>query len=244
MTILAVPLRLRLASLSILVCIPLASLQSLLVSGSPWWDLPYRRAAVVAALAAGLFVPLSVWVTSGKRWALSLAASTGTTWVAIGVLNAVHLRTFWVATFVIGLAAFWVLLVKWLNWEMSRSFLDPRSQWFHGGPESIPGLKCRFKWGDLEKDVRVCRLDRDGTFVFDSQSSLLTKEKNSKKRFRSKIELEFEYRGHRVKAVGTLMSMLGQNKGFGIRFDRTENNQDQTKKLGDFVEILIGSGHA
>lgn len=241
MKVIVTPLRLQLAASLLVFSVPLAVLQIVLLSGAPWWDLPMKRMGIASLFAAALFVPLAQWICNGKRWALGLTGLTGILWFLFSLLSALQLRSFWLEVFVIILGAYWLLLWNWLGRETGKSFFDPQMNWYHGSPERWPDLNCEIE-GEGAANFSVCRLDREGLFIFRSRMddipSAQVEDPLLKKK---KLNLVLRFKGKEFRGPALPVRALSARRGYGLRFDRI--SPDQQKDLGDFVEALKGEGY-
>jgi hypothetical protein len=250
MVVLSVPTRLRIATLAILLSIPLISLEVIIVAQAPFWKLPYKNIGYWATTFLLISVPLIVWMNSGKRWALKLCAIFGLLWIIASFWMTFHSGYPQLGFLTFLLCLYFAALLLALQYEMDRSFFNPELPWYQGLPKPIPGLKCQLF--DLRKnkeglsssisvELAVCRLDQNGTYLFcqklDSQgvsflSSLLNKRK---------LGMAFNFRGRKVEIQGTPITRLAQGSGCGIQF--IETTDDLSKDIGDFVELLKGEGY-
>src|SRR5262245_12654491 len=126
MRVVSVPGRLRLATVMIVLCVPLVALQTVLYYRAPWWNLPYGRMTLASAVALAVFLPLGGFVARGYLSAWRLAAAVSTFWLGATIWIAVGDRNFWLGVFVVALAVFWIAILTWIRMETSRSFFDPR----------------------------------------------------------------------------------------------------------------------
>lgn len=243
----SVPGRLRLATFFLFLSVPLVSLETVLVTRAPYWDLPLE-VIQFWALGVGLIVfPLIVWLNQGRRWALHLIGLFGVLWCLASCVLAVRLRSFWMAFFTVGLSFFWLSIYHWIRFEMNRSFFDPMMSWYQGLPRAIPRLSCELKViaakqesPDNQKkfDLKVTRLDQDGAFLFSERRNGLTHPLPIHKQ---KLEMTYRFDDRQVKCQGYPVRKLDMAGGIGVRF--AFMNSDQTKDLWDFVERLRGEGY-
>ncbi|MEO5969389.1 MAG: hypothetical protein ABIQ95_05640 [Bdellovibrionia bacterium] len=238
MVVLSIPTRLKLATLGLMVSVPLISLEVAIVARAPVWNLPYRNIGYWALTFALISVPLMVWIMSGKKWALSICSALVSLWILASIWMTFHIGYPQLGFFTLLLFLFFVVLLMSLKYEMGRSFFDPGLPWYQGMPKSIPGLKCR-----LEKtvDLDVCRLDQDGAFLFcpnkDSKHLALLPSLLAKRR----LEMIFYFRDRQVECQGAPILSLNQGTGAGIQF--LGATDDLSKDIGDFVELLRGEGY-
>lgn len=241
MVVISVPIRLRLAVSALLLVVPLIAIEVLIASRASWWNLPYRKMGTWAAIFALISVPLSVWISSGKKWAYALAVAISTIWVFLSAWAAIRLRYPPLGFFTIFLLFFGFLELLWLKSEMERSFFDPQMAWYQGLPKPIPGLQCKLLSGEKTLDLRVSRIDQDGVFVFSSSdggkspSPLLTFLE------KKKLEMIFNFRDRQITCQGVPTLAIGKGTGAGIQFRWV--SADLRKDIGDFVEILRGEGY-
>jgi hypothetical protein len=239
MRVILVPTRLRLAAALLFLCVPIAALETVLVTRAPWWRLPYHSIGVWSASVALICVPLAAWIMRGRKWAYWLLQLFFSTWILLNSWVALRMRFPALAFFTLFLGALFGALLAWLSHELRRSFFDPRMRWYEGSPQPLPGLSCRVAWGDRELDCRVSRLDREGAFVFREGA-----EKAPLAALRPDVrsELTFRFRGRAVRCTGLPMRVLDGDRGAGFQFDGL--GPDLRKQLGDFIESLKGEGYA
>jgi len=236
MRVISVPIRLRVVTGLMGLCIPIAALQSIVVTRAPWWQLPYRTIEIWSVAVALICIPLVIWMIRGKKWALSLCGAFAVFWCTLSAWVAYRTSNPSLGFFTLFLTLFWSGLFFWLKYEMGRSFFDPQLCWYQTLPQAIPGVKCSLQVREGERvDFRVSRLDLDGTFVFSDAKQV------SSAREKSVVEMIFTFREHEVRCHGTLIRSLQKNSGAGFQFQKM--TPDAQKKLGDFVEVLRGEGH-
>jgi hypothetical protein len=226
------------ASAFLLLSVPLAVLQVILVSRAPLWNLPRDRIGMVTLLALFIFLPLVHWLNSGRTWAIWLTALTAVSWFVVTFFSALQQVSFWMGIFVTLLGAYWVVTWSWLKFELQKSYFDPRMKWYHGSPEAISGLHAKVSEGSVSGDYRVCRFDRDGAFIFRSAKAGGEAVKKPEKR----LKAAFSFRGSEVEVEGSIIKVIGKNEGFGVRFEMVSS--DASKDIGDFIERLKGEGYA
>jgi len=244
MKVIAVPVRHRLAIAAIFFCVPLAALETLVV----------RRASLrmllsvfaekwtigVAMFCLALCLPLF----RGKRWALDLLTGGALVWLVTGAWTAIRMRHTGLGLFTIALAPVFLSLYLKLKQEMSRSFFDPMMSWYQGMPKTLPHIKCRLAWDHLDVECKVGRVDREGAFLFCTQTpegtgsglaplSSLTKKTNAR--------LTLQFREREVSCNARPMVTGREGQGAGLRF--VDIAPDAGKQLGDFIETLKGEGY-
>ena len=241
MKVLSVPVGLRVAAYSLLGCVPLVAIQTILVSRAPWWNLPYDSIGIWS-MAIGLIVfPLAVWITNGRRFALKVTAVFAGVWVFVSVILAIRTGNFWLGLFTLIQILYFGGGLTWIRRESDRSYFDPRMEWYQGSPKPIPGLECEL----LQRSLRVCRIDRDGAFVFLSprgrEGDQGRTEPLEELRPRKPLTAVFSFRDRRVECTGKPVRVLDGGRGVGIRFQ--ELGLAGRRSLGDFVELLRGEGY-
>ena len=235
MRVISVPARFRVATAFLLLCIPLAAVETIIASRAPWWKLPHQSIEIWCLVACAVIAPLAAWMSRGKRWALHLTAIFAVLWCILSVLMAVQRRNISLGFFTLMLMMFWGGLWIWLRHEMGRSFFDPELSWFQGLPKSIPGLQCHLPKGDQKTQLRVSRLDKSGAFLFSTTDPMGAVSPGQR------AELTFSFRDRQVRCWGLPIRVLERNMGAGFQFSgMTSDNQ---KELGDFVETLRGEGY-
>ncbi|MBI4925572.1 MAG: hypothetical protein HY843_06570 [Bdellovibrio sp.] len=123
-----------------------------------------------------------------------------------------------------------------LRHEKNRSFWAPPWKWYQGLPESIPHLKCEVFQGEKKEILKVCRLDAEGSFLFNNlHTSLIQLD------VRRLVELVFRFKDKKVRCRGIVKKVLHSDLGVGIQFCNI--SPDTQKELGDFVELLKGEGY-
>jgi hypothetical protein len=235
MGVTAVPLRLRLATTAILMSIPLAALETIIISRAPWWRLPLDRVLVWSIAVALLCIPQAVWISQGRRWAFWLTCSFAALWTLLSAWVALRTSNASLGFFAAFLALYYSITLSWVRREIGRSFVDPGIRWYEGLPRPIPGLDCQLVRGTHGEHYRVSRLDRDGAFIFRKSGTLEAAS------ISEPSELVFSFRGRTVSCQGTPVSALDRGDGMGFRFVGIP--ADRRKELGDFVERLRGEGH-
>lgn len=243
MVVISVPTRLRLIALALLIPIPLICLEVSIVARVPIWQLPYRNIGYWALTFTLISVPLVVWITSAKKWALHLCTVLAGFWVLVSAWMTFHIGYPQLGFFTLFLFLFFTVLLLSLKYEIGRSFFDPELPWYQGMPKPIPGLKCQLFSLQKEKSLEldVCRLDQDGAFLFCS-----TKDGKSVSLLPSllayrKVGMTFYFRDREVECQGVPVLSLGQGTGAGIQF--LGASDDLNKDIGDFVELLRGEGY-
>jgi hypothetical protein len=143
MVVLSIPTRLKFAALALLASVPLISLEVAIVARAPIWNLPYRNIGYWAFTFALISIPLIVWITSARKWALSLCTALAGLWILASIWMTFHIGYPQLGFFTLLLFLFFVVLLMFLKYEMGRSFFDPGLPWYQGMPKPIPGLRCR-----------------------------------------------------------------------------------------------------
>ena len=235
MKVISVPARFRVATGLLLLCVPLAAVETIIVSRAPWWKLPHQSIEAYSLATALLIAPLAAWMAHGKKWALNLTAVLAVFWCILSVWLSVQRRNTSLGFFTILLMIFWSGLWFWLRHEMGRSFFDPELSWFQGLPKAIPGLECHIIKGGSNEGLRVSRLDRNGAFLFSTSNPLGPVSAGQK------AELAFSFRDRQVRCWGLPIRVLERNMGAGFQFSGMSS--DSQKELGDFVETLRGEGY-
>src|SRR5258708_2744484 len=132
MKVVAVPPRLRFAVSILALCVPIAAIETIMVIRAPWWRLPLQTIEIWS-LAVGLItVPLAMWMTYGKRWAFYLTAGFGLIWCLLSAWTAIRMKNPSLGFFTLSLVFYWIGVLLWLRFEMSRSFFDPQVSWYQG----------------------------------------------------------------------------------------------------------------
>src|SRR5687768_147424 len=132
MTVLSVPGRLRAATLSLLLCVPLAAFQTIVAARAPWWRLPYKSMIVWSVAVALICFPLGAWLSYGKRWAYGLTALFGTLWLGLSAWLALRMRYPPMGFFTLFLLVYFGAVLIWIRGELARSFFDPQLPWYQG----------------------------------------------------------------------------------------------------------------
>jgi hypothetical protein len=237
MKVIFVPSRLRLATGAMALCIVLAAIEVVVVKHAPWWRLPYKSLGFWCLVTTLIVSALSVWLWRGSQWALRSTKAFAIVWSVLGVLVAIRQQNPGLGFLALLVAMYWVALYSWLRLEFGRSFFDPHMGWYQGEPQPIPGLRCQVPGADL----RVCRLDLNGAFVFggagvfNSINDILGSQKGRL------VEMTFSYKDREICCKGLPIRFLQDHSGMGLQFQ--EMSDDLRKNLGDFVELLQGEGH-
>jgi hypothetical protein len=237
MRVISVPLRLRVATALLVLCVPVAAIETIVVTRAPWWKLPYSTMQIWCAAVALICLPLAGWMAAGKRWGLSLTAIFAAVWCVLSAWVAIRNRNPSLGFFTLFLTAYWVAVIAWIRHEMGRSFFDPRLAWYQGLPKPIPALTCELVQGGARAEARVSRLDEDGVFLFlpPGIPALAPLQKAQP------VELAFRYRDREVRCRGLPVCALAADAGAGFQFQGL--TPDTRKQLADFVEMLRGEGH-
>lgn len=250
MRVTSVPSGIRRGTLLLLLSIPLAAVEVLVVSRAPWWRLPYPEMLFWSLVAASFVVPIALWLKQARPWAFSSAFALACVWTLLSGWVSIRMRRPGLAYFSIALAGYFVAVLSVFRRELSRSFLDPRIRWYQGLPRKIPGLRCHLttEFGQVAFDVS--RFDSEGAFVFRERADGPDQASRSAVAWlqgaasgSAKIpELAFVFRDREVRCKGELRRALRRGIGGGIEFKGL--SPDARKELGDFVENLRGEGYA
>ncbi len=230
-----VPVRLRLAAALLFICVPLAAFETIMVTHSPWWRLPYQSMVIWSSAVLLICCALVAWLVRGNRWALRMTTTFFSVWLALNVWIAVRTHNPALGYLTLLLLGLFGMMTFWLSREISRSFFDPQTQWYQGLPKPLPGLECHVTTGEGVTPFRVSRLDREGVFVF-SETGRLTVLKAGQM-----AELLFKFREREVRCRGTPIRALQDGAGAGFQFSNMA--PDMRKQLGDFIETLRGEGY-
>jgi len=238
-----VPRGLKRAVLALSLCVPLAAFEVILVKRAPWWRLPYQQIGLSCAPVFILCVALSIFLMRGRKFALYATAFSGAVWFLSNGWMALRLHYPSLGIFALILGGLMLAHLAWLNFELSRSYLDPRMHWYEGLPQPIPGLVCELRSSSTREKYRVARLDREGVFIFrdhsrgDSPQSMGFGKPDSR-------ELFLSFRDRQVWCLGVpvrTFSRMGAESVVGFQF--RDMSADSRKVLGDFVEALKGEGY-
>src|SRR4051812_14711330 len=115
MTVLSVPLRLRLAAGALYLSIPLIAFEVIVATRSPWWRLPYKNVGYWSLAFALICIPLSAWIVNAKRWAIPIAGILAIVWSLSSVWVAVRMQYPALGFFSIFLIGFFSIILPWLN---------------------------------------------------------------------------------------------------------------------------------
>jgi hypothetical protein len=240
MRVILIPARLRLAAVLLFLCVPIAALETVIVTRAPWWRLPYVSIGIWSAAVFMVILPLSVWIMRGRAWSLRALEIFFALWLAINAWVALRTGNPGLGFLSVSLLALFGIWALWIRHEMRRSFFDPRMSWYQGLPRPLPGISCRVAWGDREIDCKVSRLDREGAFIFQPPTRLGEAALDSL-RTDVRSELTFSFRERSVRCTGFPVRALDGNRGAGFQFDGLA--PDLRKQLGDFIETLRGEGY-
>ena len=249
MVVISIPARLKLGALALLISIPLICFEVSIVARAPIWKLPYQTICYWALTFALITIPLMVWITSAKKWALSLCTVLAGFWILASFWMTFHVGYPQLGFFTLLLFLFFAALLLSLQYEMGRSFFDPGLPWYQGMPKPIPGLKCQLSTTSSPKstsneqtvDLDVCRLDQDGAFLFCSDKDGKSKERLPILLTQRRLGMIFYFRDRQVECQGAPILSLTQGTGAGIQF--LGATDDLSKDIGDFVELLRGEGY-
>jgi hypothetical protein len=242
-----VPTGLKRAAQALILCVPLAALEVILVNRAPWWRLPYQQIGMACIPAFVVCVIISILLLKGRRIGWYVVAGLYGFWFLSIGLMALRLHYPSLGIYGLSLGAGMLAHLAWLNHELGRSYVDPRMHWYEGLPQSIPGLACEIRQerhGQEEKtQYRISRLDREGVFVFrdHSRGSAPQVEKFGKP---ENVELHLSFREKQARCVGVpvcVLDRMGTESIVGFKF--RDMSADSRKLLGDFVEALKGEGY-
>ncbi len=241
MNVISVPIRLRIASSALFLCVPLVALEIVIVTRAPWWKLPYSIMGYWSLIFGLICFPLSSWLAAGKKWAFNLTLGLSVVWAIASLGITIRMQypslgffTFFFLIF-LGGALFWIKL------ELEKSFIDPQMHWYQGLPKPIPGLQCQVSFGEKATELRVSRMDKEGAFLFSQSSGGKISPTFVSLLERKKLEMIFTFRDRRVTCQGVPTVTTSNGRGAGIRFFGL--SPDVKKEIGDFVEILRGEGY-
>ncbi|OFZ74701.1 MAG: hypothetical protein A3K03_07270 [Bdellovibrionales bacterium RIFOXYD1_FULL_44_7] len=235
MRVLKVPSLLRLASLLLLLAVPIVGLEVMVATNSPWWHAPYRAIQVCCSFVFLLVLPVIFLIGRGKHWALSIVFVLGFLWVLASAGFALYAQNPLLGFFSVFVVVFWLVAYQWIKHELNRSYFNPRVYWFQGMPQSVPGLVCVINSKGREDRFQVSRIDKEGCFLFSINKQI--EEAVAGKA----IEMIFSFRDKQVKCKGFAIRTLPKNSGLGMKF--FFESSDVKKEVGDFVEVLRGEGH-
>jgi hypothetical protein len=234
-----VPSGLKRAIQALILCVPLAAFEVILVKRAPWWRLPYQQIAYVCAPVFVMCVIISILLFKGRRIGWYAMAVLGGLWFLSSGWMALRLHYPSLGIFGLILGGLLLAHLSWLKLELGRSFIDPKMHWYEGLPRPVPGLSCEFE----RSEYRVARLDREGVFIFRDnlrgtvpQAAQFGKPEN--------FELLLTFREKQARCVGVpvcIFNRMGSESVIGIKF--RDMSADSRKLLGDFVEALKGEGY-
>jgi hypothetical protein len=240
MKVLSASRGLKFAALTIFLAVVFAVVESIVLARAPWWALPIRAMEKSAAITFGGAFLGSLLLVNGVKLSRWIFLGIGILWVGLSAFWSIRTKNPGLGFFSIFLSVYIGLVLYWIKHEMSRSFFDPNMFWYEGLPKNIPALSCEIVAGETRTEMKVSRLDEEGTFIFsDAPYSLSDRFPMSPDR---KSELIFRFRDRQVTCHGVPMSFFKRtSEGVGFRF--FENSMDQRKDLGDFIEALRGEGY-
>lgn len=225
--------------LFVLVIIPAAALEAVLVTRAQWWKLPYPTLGTWSGVAAALSIPLALWMGSGRRWARKTSVVLGVIWVLVSGVIAIRHKSPALGFFTIFLGVFLSSILLWIRNEMTRSFFDPRLEWYQGCPKAVPGLDCLIVQGENRGPFKVSRMDEEGVFLFLQDAATVEDRRDL---FQSgEQELAFVFRDREFRCRGIPVRIFKRGLGGGFQFRNLA--PDTEKNLGDFVESLRGEGY-
>ena len=173
MQMVSIPRRLQLTCALIVLSVPFAIFETVLMERSSWWNLPVQAIQVVSVVVAIISLPLAVAVALGNRFALGLLSLFAGIWVASSALAAIEMRHFWLGSFTLFLAAFWMVVIRALWLQIHQSFYNPQVKWYQAFPRPLPSIEAKARGahpGIPKMKFQVSRFDQDGAFVFFSAS--------------------------------------------------------------------------
>lgn len=240
MRVISAPSGLKLASSTLLLSIPLAAIQNIILTRAPWWKLPIRNMLIGSGAVALICIPIILWLIQGRRWAYRLAMILAYAWALVTGWVAIRLHHSSMGFFAVFLLFFFIGILFILRQEIGRSFFDPRMRWYEGLPKPIPGVSCQLSLEGRRQVCRVCRLDEEGAFIYGCNTdsglqpvpALVSDEI---------LELIFEFRDRQIRCSGIPVCYLGGQIGAGFQF--REVSSDKKKELGDFIAGLRGEGY-
>jgi hypothetical protein len=162
MKVIFAPARLKIAGALLLMAVPIAALETILVTRAPWWRLPQRSMLIWSTSALFLTLPLMAWVIQGRKWAVRACALFFSIWIFLNFVVSYRIHSGALGFFNLALCAFAAGLLVLIAREMNRSFFDSGVQWFQRTPAPMPRVRCRLTSEDTQLDCRVGRIDRDG----------------------------------------------------------------------------------
>lgn len=245
MKVLRVPFQLRLATLCLFLNVGWATLQLLLVAQAPWWGFPLPTILSISA-AVTVVCGFFAWqLLQGRKIWLRILGISVSFVCGVSLLTALIQKDFGLGIFSLCLSFYWLLQYFWLDREMGRSYLDPQMKWYQGFPKPIAALKCSLAWQGpalgkgIEGEFGVCRLDRDGVFLYAPRNQAGMKSLAGLRK--GKVELEFVFRQKKTLGQGVVVCSDQNGSTVGIQFAHMVS--DQRKKMGDFIEVLKGEGY-
>jgi hypothetical protein len=181
------------------------------------------------------------WLLEGKKFAYYLSGALAMVWVSTSVFLAVKMNFPSLGFFTVLIGMILLAQFGWLYIEFHRSFFDPGLAWYQALPGAIPNLVCRLEKGDIQVNLRVSRIDRDGAFVFGK----LTEEALFQPFFTlaqsNQLEAYFLFRNLSLRCAAIPVVLIQRGIGVGIQFVKTTS--DSSKEIVDFVEVLRGEGY-
>ena len=241
MQVVSVPFRLRLSSLALFICVPMVVAQVIIVSRAPWWNLPYKIMGYWAWLFICLCIPLYLGVCHARKWAFKIIIGLSGVWVLTSGVMAMRTQQTSLGFFFCFLLALLLGEIFWLRYELKRSFMDPKVQWFQGMPKAIPRLRCQVSLGGKNLDLSVSRFDEDGAYLFYGRGEKKFEKSLALLFLKKKLQMVFSYRDQKISCLGLLTSSACDGMATWIRF--VNLSLDSKKKVGDFLEGLRGEGY-
>lgn len=239
MVLLKTPPPLRQSALIVWIAPLVVALQTALYLDLPWWKLDWSFFERTVPVATGITFVLWILLLRGTRGCRHIIVSLGAVWTAASAALAIYRDSAVLGLVALGLAVFWYFYADLLASVFQLPYLNPGKRWFQALPEPIPGLVCDLKFGeDVRKGYVVSRLSLEGSFIVAPKGGF------TKKNLPNEAVLQFK--GHRVICPIAVISRMPENKGsdspgIGVQFKNSD--QDFTKELADFVELLRGEGH-
>ncbi len=234
---------LRWSVAALFLSVPLALVESVILSQNPWWQMPKLHLVWVAAVTGLLCFGIVFSIFKARAFSTKILAVSFTACFLFSAGYAIYLKFP-----KLGLFALFTLLLflgewLWLRNELGKSYLDPKLKWYEGAPSRIPGLRC--EWVDPEEGLypfEVSRLDILGTALFRPHHGANSNDLADLIGKRERIQLKFQFKDRdlNLSAVPRLF-WERQVTGVGLQFDHL--SPDEKKNLADFVEVLKGEGY-
>lgn len=244
MKVIFAPVRLKIAGALLLMAVPIAAVETILVTRAPWWRLPQRSILIWSASALFLSLPLMVWVIQGRKWAVRACAVFFAVWISLNFVVSYRIHSGALGFFNLALCAFAAGMLSLIAREMNRSFFDAGVRWFQRTPAPMPRVRCRLTSEDAQFDCRVGKLDREGAFVFLREPATAPLSLRAVLSAGRRSELTFSIAGEAGSEVRcSALPRTSIEGGIGAGFQFEGLPADTRKKLGDFIERLRGEGY-